>query len=261
MIARRALFFFALLLTAACAPTTQQFLERSISIGDRVYRYRVWLPQHYTRIRRWPVILFLHGSGERGSDNLSQIALGLGPALQRERPVYPAVVVFPQCPAGEEWYGDQEVQALAALEKSIGEFHGDRRRIYLTGVSMGGAGVWYMARHHGRFAAIVPVCGEVVRQGDDPFPVPLPKDLARILDDRDPYSALATAIGTTPVWAFHGAQDDIISPTESRNMVDALRRAGGHARYTEFPGVGHDSWDEAYADQELVRWLFAQRLR
>jgi predicted peptidase len=247
-------------LFAACAPTSQ-FLERGISIGDQVYRYRVWLPPHYTKLHHWPVILFLHGSGERGEDNLRQVSVGLGPALQRFGDRYKVVVVFPQCRLGQEWYGDMELQALAALEKSIGEFHGDRRRIYLTGVSMGGAGVWYMARHRRRFAAVVPVCGEVVRQPDDPFPTELPPDIARIAGARDPYAALAAAIGTTPVWAFHGSSDDVIPVSESRNMVAALQRAGGLVHYTEYPNVGHDCWDPAYADADMVRWLLQQRLR
>jgi predicted peptidase len=238
-----------------------RFLERSIALGDHHYRYRVWLPPHYSKLHHWPVILYLHGSGERGDDNVRQLNGGLAPALQRFPDRYRFVVVLPQCRLGQEWYGDMEQQTLAALEQTIREFHGDRRRVYLTGISMGGAGAWYMARHRRRFAAVVPVCGEVARRADDPFPTDPPPDLARIVGARDPYATLADAIGGTPVWAFHGASDDVIPVTESRSMVSALQRNGGQVRYTEYPGLGHGIADLAYADARLPQWLLQQRLR
>jgi len=107
----------AVFLAAGCAAQAT-FLERSLTLGNQVYRYRVWLPPHYTKVRRWPVILFLHGSGERGNDNYRQVTSGLGPALARFPNRYRAIVVFPQCRYGREWYGDMELQALAALEIS-----------------------------------------------------------------------------------------------------------------------------------------------
>src|SRR5262249_50915151 len=146
---------------------------------------------------------------------------------QRHAERYKCIVVFPQARFGQEWYGEMESQALAALDATIREFHGDPRRVYLTGVSMGGAGTWYMARHRRKFAAVVPVCGEVVRQPDDPFPSDPPPDVARIVGAPDPYATLAGAIGPTPVWAFHGADDPVIPVAQSRSMVAALRAAGG----------------------------------
>ncbi|HYS52684.1 MAG TPA: PHB depolymerase family esterase [Thermoanaerobaculia bacterium] len=254
------LLLFAFCLLLSCARESR-FLERSVSLGDHQYRYRVWLPPHYTKVHHWPVILFLHGSNERGDDNERQLALGLAPALEHFGDRYKAVVIFPQCGFGQEWYGDMESQVMAALESSIREFHGDRRRVYLTGISMGGTGAWYMARHRRRFAAVVPICGEVARDPADPFPVELPPDIARIVGAPDPYSALAQAIGTTPVWAFHGTRDDEVPVRESRNMVEALRRGGGTVTYTEYPGIGHDAWDLAYADAGMARWLLQQRMR
>ena len=236
-------------------------LERSVVVNGHTFRYSVWLPSHYTKLRRWPVILFLHGSGERGDDNLRQLSLGLGPALERYGDRYKAVVVFPQCRFGDEWYGEEEQQALAALEQSIREFHGDRKRVYLTGVSMGGAGVWYMARLRKKWAAVVPVCGEVARQRDDPFPSDPPPDVARIVGAKDPYGTLAQAIGRQPVWVWHGGDDDVVPVTEARRMVAALQHAGDLVHYTEVRGAGHDVWDIAYASPDLARWLFAQRLR
>ena len=249
-----------LILLAGCAHSTSQFLERSATLGEHQYRYRVWLPPNYSKIRHWPVILFLHGSGERGSDNISQLSVGLAPALDRFGDRYRAIIVFPQCRDGEEWYGDMELQVLAALEDTIREFHGDRKRVYITGISMGGAGAWYMARHRHLFAAVVPVCGEVTRASDDPFPSDPPPDLARIVGAPDPFMSLAALIAA-PVWAFHGTLDDQIPVTQSRNMIQALRRLGKEANYTEYGGVSHDSWDLAYADPDLPRWMLQQRMR
>jgi predicted peptidase len=139
------------------------------------------------------------------------------------------------------------------------EFHGDVRRVYLTGISMGGAGTWYMARHRKRWAAIVPVCGEVARARDDPFPNDPPPEIARIVGAKDPYGTLADQLGNLPVWVFHGANDRVIPPTESRQMTEALRARGGRVLYTEYPGLGHDAWTLAYADHALVAWMLKQR--
>jgi predicted peptidase len=229
-------------------------------LGEHHVRYRVWLPQHYTKLHHWPVVLFLHGSAERGDDNVRQISAGLGPALERYGERYKCIAVFPQCAFAQEWYGEMETQAMAALEQTVREFHGDPRRIYVTGVSMGGSGAWYMARHARRFAAVIPIAGEVARKSDDPFPIDPPPDVARIVGAPDPYATLAASIGPTPVWMFHGAADDVISANESRSMFAAIKNAGGRARYTEYPGVGHACWDLAYGDHNLVHWMLTQRL-
>lgn len=256
---RRVLVLLLLSLLGASCPRASRFVERDVTLGDNTYRYRVWLPQHYTPLHHWPVVLYLHGSAERGDDNLRQISAGLAPSLQRYGERYKCIVVFPQARFGQEWYGDMELQALAALDATIREFHGDPRRVYLTGVSMGGAGTWYMARHRRKFAAVIPVCGEVARQPDDPFPSDPPPDIARIVGAPNPFATLAGAIGNTPVWAFHGADDPVIPVTQSRSMVAALKAAGGRVRYTEYPGQGHEIWDLAYGDPELVRWMLLQR--
>jgi predicted peptidase len=257
--AARAGVAIAVLLGAACAHQGV-FVERSLKLGEARFRYRVYVPQHYTKLHRWPVILFLHGSGERGEDNTRQIGVGLGPALREFPDRYHCVVVFPQCRFGEEWYGDMEVQAMAALQEAIREFRGDRARVYVTGVSMGGTGAWTMARHRNLFAAVVPVCGEIVRQPDDPFPLDPPPDIRRLLSGPDPYEAVASAVAPTPVWVFHGADDRVVPATESRRMVAALQRLHKKPHYTEYPEVGHDAWDHAYAEPDLVHWLFEQRL-
>jgi predicted peptidase len=238
-----------------------QFLEREIKLGNHTYKYRVWLPHHYTKLHHWPVVLYLHGSSERGSDNLRQVSMGLAPALERYGERYKAIVVFPQAESGHEWYGEAETMAMAELQEAIREFHGDPRRIYLTGISMGGAGAWYMARHNRKWAAIVPVCGEVARRPDDPFPSDPPPDVARIVGSPNPYATLAAQIGRAPIWAFHGTKDDVVPVTESRSMVAALRQIGGNIRYTEYPGGGHNIWDTAYADAGMVHWMLQQKMK
>jgi predicted peptidase len=259
VIARQFFAAFTLFIAVGTCSPQSSFLERTVTVDGHAYRYRVWLPPHYSKLRRWPVILFLHGSGERGDDNVRQLTVGLPALLARDSDRYRAVVVVPQCALGHEWYGEMETQALAALDASIREFRGDPRRIYLTGISMGGAGVWFFARHRSRWAAVVPVCGEVVRQPDDPFPIEPPPDIAKLLHAPDPYDAFASAIGSTPVWIFHGADDPVISADQARNMFAALRARHGNARYTEYRGVGHDSWDRAYNEPELPTWLLEQQ--
>lgn len=258
MILRRCILLLAILALTACSQHPR-FLERQIAIDGHIYRYRVWLPRHYTTLHRWPVILYLHGSGERGDDNLRQLTNGLPVALGRYQERYRSVVVIPQARFGQEWYGEMELQALAALEQSIREFKGDRHRVYLTGMSMGGAGAWYMARHRNKFAAVVPVCGEVSRQPDDPFPSDPPPDLLAIVHNSNPFDALAAKIGKTPVWAFHGGEDPVISVEQSRRMVAALRAHGGNVRYTEYPHGQHEIWDDAYGDRAMVKWLLQQK--
>ena len=250
----------AILLTAACARRSA-FLERTVPVNGKVCQYRVWLPAHYTKLHHWPVVLYLHGSAERGDDGVRPLSSGLPLALERYGQRYKCVVVIPQCAFGHEWYGDMEQAAMGALEQTIREFHGDRRRVYLTGISMGGSGAWYLGRHRRRFAAIIPIAGFIVRTPDDPFPTDVPPDIARIAFATDPYTTLAAEIGPTPVWAFHGARDDAVPVSESRRMVAALQQSGGNVRYNEYPAGKHDVWNAVYADPNVVHWMLGQRMR
>jgi predicted peptidase len=231
------------------------FLDRKVELNGAEYRYQVYAPPEFTPERKWPVILFLHGAGECGEDGLLPTEVGIGTAIRRHRARFPALVVFPQLRPGAFWWGEMEAQALQALEQTIEEFNGDRNRLYLTGISRGGYGVWYIAtRRPGMFAALAPVCGGISR----PYGVDYVPHVAELLHAADPYAEAARRVGKTPVWIFHGADDNVIPVSESRQMRAALQAAGGHAKYTEYAGVGHDSWLQAYSEVEFMPWLLGQ---
>jgi predicted peptidase len=246
--------------TAVSARVQTGFLDRSVSISGKNYRYQVYVPGDFQSKKVWPVILFLHGSGERGSDGLLQTDIGLPHAIRQNSARFPFIVVIPQCSRDMTWSApDMRAQALAALDKSLKEFHGDRRRVYLTGLSMGGYATWEFAINQpGRFAALVPVCAGVRPPGDWPD---LRVNLGSDSKDSDPYAEVARRIGQTPVWIFHGDADDSVPVQEARHMTAALKAAGAEFKYTEYPGVGHNSWDKAYAEPDLVPWLLSKLLK
>lgn len=238
-----------------------RFLSRSLEVDGRQYRWQVFVPGAVLAGAETdpPVILFLHGAGERGSDGGRQTAIGL-PAVLRERPDFPALVVMPQAPRGT-WWGTPEIErlALAALAAAAAEFGGDPDRTYLTGLSLGGYGTWAFAyRHPERFAALVPVCGGV-SPARSRLPVPDWHPVA--VRPEDPWAEAARVVAGIPVWVFHGGEDRRVPTEESRRMVGALEAAGARPRYTEYPGVAHDSWVRAYREEGLYEWLLAQRRR
>jgi predicted peptidase len=248
---------FSCLISSGAAAARQRetgFLNRTVAVNGTLHRYQVYLPAAYYQHRqRWPVILFLHGAGERGSDGLLQTQVGLPASIRKQVARWPAVVVIPQCPAEQYWTMPAMMQlAMTSLERTTREFRTDADRLYLTGLSMGGYGSWKLAATYpGKFAAVVPICGGAV----------LPAVL-KANDQPDPgiYAALAGSIGqSAPVWAFHGEADPVVPVQESRRLVKALRAAGGQVQYTEYPGVGHDSWTATYDNPALPAWLFAQR--
>lgn len=229
------------------------FLNRSLKYRGVLRRYVVYLPENWNRNQRWPVILFLHGSGERGSEGLDEMQIGLPQAIRLHPERWPFVVVMPQVPFGHRHWTDPEMMgmAMAALQAEVKEFHGDPDRLYLTGLSLGGYGVWEMARAYPhRFAAVVPVCGGVFwsyqpqrwREVNT-----LPAEYAR-------------AVGRTPTWIFHGGADPVVSPRQSRLLYAALKAAGGDVRFWEYAGIKHNVWDRAYGEPQLPHWLLAQRL-
>lgn len=237
------------------------FLDRTLSLHGTAHKYQVFLPDNWSPRQKWPVILFLHGYGERGSDGLLQTDVGLPHAIRQNRAHFPAIVVIPQCLMGR-WWTQQEMEelALAALAAATKDFKGDPKHTYLTGLSMGGYATWDLAsRYPGKFAAVVPVCGGVV------LPQRLLQDFPDLTkeaypDDPKSYAEVARKIGQTPVWIFHGGADDTVPVENSRKMNEALKAAGRDVRYTEYPGVGHNSWDKAYAEPELMPWLLSKSL-
>lgn len=243
---------------AAGSQPVTGFLDRTLRLGQTSHRYQVYVPVEFDPGRSWPVILFLHGAGERGSDGLKPTQVGVGTAIRMDRDRFPAIAVFPQVSPEGAWVGDMARVASLALDLAIAEFHGDPERIYLTGISMGGYGTWYMGFDAPeRFAALVPVCGGIV----PPPGRPLLRQLPATAGAADPYAAAASRLKEVPAWVFHGAEDAVIPASESRRIVEALKKAGGDVRYTEYKDVEHNSWDRAYAEPELWTWLFAQRRR
>ncbi|HZU38186.1 MAG TPA: dienelactone hydrolase family protein, partial [Gemmataceae bacterium] len=199
------------------------------------HKYVLFIPHSYDGTRAFPVILFLHGAGETGKDGRKQVRVGLGPAVKAREKHFPFIVVFPQSEQ-RTWHADSAdgQRAIKILEKTQKEYNIDPNRVILTGLSMGGFGTWSLAaRYPKRWAAIVPICG-----GGNP--------------------ATAARIKDIPCWCFHGGADPVVPTQRSRDMIAALRRAGGHPTYTEYPGVGHNSWDRAYATEKLYPWLRKQ---
>ncbi len=202
------------------------------------YNYQLFLPRGYTlskserQSEQWPLMIFLHGSGERGAD-LSKVKVHGPPKIVSENPDFPFILVSPQGFEDEDWDIARLDRLLAHIRKS---YRIDDRRIYLTGLSLGGFATWDWAiARPGIFAAIAPVCGK-----SDP--------------------AKAAALKQTPVWAFHGDSDDIVDPSGSYDMVRAVQRAGGLAKLTIYPATGHDSWTKTYADPALYYWFIQQKL-
>lgn len=247
---------FLLVLASLQQPQTG-FLDRNVMLAGRSYHYQVYVPADYASKPAWPAILFLHGAGERGTDGLVQTNVGLGAAIRQNASRYPAIVVFPQVPPDSQWVGTPADVAVAALQQTLREFHVDPTRVYLTGLSMGGHGTWYIAyRHADLFAAIVPICGWVrdftVFRGSVPV---VPGDSAAVMGN------LVQKLGKTPIWIFHGEMDPVVNVNGSREPAAALKAAGANVQYSEMLGLGHNVWDAAYGSDDLVHWLFAQQKR
>jgi len=249
------MLFLLIAVTASLQQVQTGFLDRSISVASKAYHYQVYVPADYASKPTWPAILFLHGAGERGSDGLVQTNVGLAPAIRQNFTRFPAIVVFPQVPTDSQWVGMPADMAVAALQQTMKEFHVDASRVYLTGLSMGGHGTWYVAyRHPELFAAIVPICSWIrdFPQFKGSLPV-VPGDSAAVMRN------LAQHLGKLPIWIFHGETDPVVAVSGSREAYAALKAASADVRYTEFLGMGHNVWDAAYGSDEFVRWLFAQQ--
>jgi predicted peptidase len=216
------------------------------------FAYRLLGPKSITPGTRYPLVIFLHGAGERGNDNPSQLKyFPTWMAEQSARQAHPCFVLAPQCRDEQKWVDVDwskiestpqsptptvdMLAVIAALEDTLQREPIDPARIYLTGLSMGGYGSWDLAaRMPDRFAAVLPICGG----GDE---------------------ATAAKIKDLPIWCFHGDADTAVRVERSRTMIEALRAAGGDPKYSELAGVGHDSWTPTYRDPDVLAWLFAQK--
>jgi predicted peptidase len=211
--------------------------SQDLNLGVTVqasYRYRFYEPAELTLADApdRPIVIFLHGIGERGDDLQRLERHGL-PKLVAAGQNFPFLIVSPQCPGTDYW---SEAPGLPEFVAAAVERHrADPARVYLTGMSMGGFGVWSLAqRHPDRYAAILPICG-----GGEVRWAPRLRDVA--------------------AWVFHGAKDEIVPATRSVQMVEAIRTAGGRPRFTLYPEAGHDSWTETYANSEICPWLLSHR--
>lgn len=192
--------------------------------------YLLYLPVDYEKeTKEYPLMLFLHGAGERGN-NLQKVAIHGPTKLIKQGKKFPFIIVSPQCPENKWW----DIESLDLLLKDISkQYRVDKKRIYLTGLSMGGYGTWAMALEYPhRFAAIAPICG-----GGNPV--------------------IAGTIKHLPTWVFHGAKDEVVPLKNSQDMVDALKEAGGDVKFTVYPDAGHDSWTETYDNPELYEWFLS----
>jgi predicted peptidase len=219
--------------------------------------YVVYLPREYDGSRAWPVILFLHGSGERGPDPMRATQIGVAAAIRHDSALVPAIAVFPIAPEETRWLDEPADAAMRALDHAVHEFRGDPHRIYITGLSMGGYGAIHLGlAHPGRFAAMVVVCGGLL-----PHPTTTAvRQSPLTMQAADPYAFTAQSLKHVPLWLFHGADDPVIPVDESRHLNEQFRAAGAEVHYTEYAGVGHNAWDKAYADTAMWTWLFARNL-
>ena len=230
--------FFTVCLADEPAPGTQvaQQLEIEIQLDGKLkevtLRYWLFLPEQAMQGKRLPLMLFLHGAGERG-DDLDVVKKWGPPRIVGERKDFPFVVVSPQCPRNQSWNVEQ---MRMLVDHVVGSQKIDRKRIYVTGLSMGGYGSWnIMARYPRLFAAGVPICG-----GGDP--------------------GTAAKLAAIPIWAFHGDKDTAVSLKRSQDMITAIEEAGGkRAKLTIYPGVGHNSWSETYANEDVYTWLLSHQ--
>ncbi|HEX7905752.1 MAG TPA: alpha/beta hydrolase-fold protein [Chitinophagaceae bacterium] len=225
--------------------------------GNDTLPYRLLLPENYDAAKKYPLIYFLHGAGERGNDNEAQLIHGSKLFLKDDiRKNYPAIIVFPQCPVNSFWSnvdfkiedgkrnfhfkGDGEPTiamklAQELLYKIIREYPVQKKQIYVGGLSMGGMGTFEIVRRNPKlFAAAMPICG-----GGAP--------------------ATAVKMKKTKWWIFHGAKDDVVPPELSEKMVKALQEAKATVKFTLYPEANHNSWDAAFAELELLSWLFSQK--
>jgi len=234
--------------------TATGFIDKTLVKDGATVRYVLYVPRGYDAAREWPLVVFLHGAGERGSDGLIQSDVGMGHAIRKNPERFPCLVLMPQCPPDRFWdvmFDDIEKM----MEATRKDYRVDSARISLTGLSMGGYATWLWGPNKlDVFAALMPVCG-----GGDPRDL---KHLISVEMDVDRYGTVQERLpklATVPIWAFHGRKDDVVPPVRTRQMVEKVKEAGGDVKHTEYPEDGHNCWDSTYGDPENIAWLLGQR--
>lgn len=212
------------------------FLFDSVGVNSTEHAFGLYIPRNYAAApeRKWPVIVFLNGSGECGTDGQKHLAVGLAPAIMLDRDAWPFICVFPQKPDSKTTWLDHDDLVIASLEKTLASYSTDASRVYLTGLSQGGRGTWEIgARHPDRFAAIAPICGWGHPE------------------------ALAPLLKSMPTWAFHGEKDTAVAPEGTKDLIAALEKLGASPapRMTLYPNANHNSWDQAYRTEKLGEWF------
>jgi pimeloyl-ACP methyl ester carboxylesterase len=258
--------------TLALPPQETGFLNRTVEVRGVSYKFQIYLPEEFRRpsdsiaedgksglkkpelnaSKPWPIILFLHGRGERGSEGMWQTQIGLPQQIRDHPERWPFIVVMPQCPLRHFWTDPEMLQmAMASLDQEVREFHADADRTYLIGLSLGGYGAWELAKDYPhRWAAIaLAATGIFWSYAPDRWrdAATLPAEYAR-------------RIGRVPIWMFHGAEDTTVIPRQSELMYEAFKSDGGHIRFWEYQGLHHDCWTRAFNEPELPRWLLTHRL-
>ena len=192
-------------------------------------KYLIYLPENYAKNKEWPLMLFLHGAGERG-DDLNKVKVHGPPKLVSNGRKFPFILVSPQCPR-DNWWPKLTTELNHLIDEIVEKYAVDKNRIYLTGLSMGGYGTWALASEFPqKFAAIAPVCG-----GGEPY--------------------FAWRMRDIPTWIFHGAKDPVVPVARSEEMAAAMKKAGADIKFTVYPDAGHDAWTETYDNPKLYEWF------
>jgi predicted peptidase len=252
----------SLFLYSSCAVKKPQNLSKDLYsyethiVGADTLKYRMLLPHNFSEDKEYPIVLFLHGAGERGNDNEKQLVHGSSLFLsQRARDSFPAIIIVPQCPENDYWskleadrttrpitfkykYDEAPTKAMNLtmdlMDKTVSKPYAKTDQVYVMGLSMGGMGTFEIIhRKPELFAAAIPICG-----GGDP-------------------KSVSNYAKTIPLWVFHGAKDNVVDPNLSINMVSAILNNGGFPKFTLYDFANHNSWDSAFAESELLSWLFS----